>query len=70
MTLTGIEWGNVADWFAAIGTILAIVASVWITRYQVKNDRGLAKKIFLINKNLLCLILLVDILAILNLLEE
>jgi len=46
MILTGIEWGSVADWFAAVGTILAIVVSVWITRYQITNDRKIAKENF------------------------
>lgn len=46
MILTGIEWGSCADWFGAIGTILAIMVSVWITRYQITNDRKIAKENF------------------------
>ncbi len=28
MLLTGIEWGNVADWFAAFGTVGAVFVAV------------------------------------------
>lgn len=44
------DWGNVADWFAALGTIAAIVASVLITRYQIINDRKASKDLFLLQE--------------------
>lgn len=44
------DWGNVADWFAALGTIAAIVASVLITRYQIINDRKASKDLFLVQE--------------------
>lgn len=41
-----LDWGNVADWFGAIGTILAIMVSVWITRYQIVTDKKATKENF------------------------
>lgn len=39
MILLGIEWGSVADWFGAIGSILAIIASVIVVRFQLHVQR-------------------------------
>lgn len=42
--LTGIEWGSVADWFAAVGTILAIISSVIVVKIQLNSQRNLDKE--------------------------
>lgn len=40
------EVGSWADWFGAIGTILAVMVSVWITRYQIVTDKKATKENF------------------------
>jgi len=40
------EVGSWADWTSGIGTIIAILVSVVITRYQVKSDRTITKEKF------------------------
>lgn len=46
MKFLGLEVGSWADWFGAIGTILAVVVSVWITRYQITADKKATKENF------------------------
>ena len=38
------DWGNVADWFGAIGSILAIVSSVIVVKIQLNSQRNLDKE--------------------------
>lgn len=46
MKFLGLEVGSWADWFSAVGTIVAIGVSVGIIRYQIINDRKIAKENF------------------------
>lgn len=50
MILLGIEWGSVADWFGAIGSILAIIASVIVVRFQLNVQRKLDREQYIFER--------------------
>ncbi|KQB80962.1 hypothetical protein [Leuconostoc lactis] len=48
--LNTLDWGNVPDWFGAIGTILAVVSSVIIVKIQLNSQRNLDKERYMFEK--------------------
>lgn len=60
MILTGIEWGSVADWFAAVGTLGAVFLALWQSFFGLKREQRIKdRKIYA--KNLIKSILYLQV---------